>query len=219
MTTDIYYSWAFSNRRWDIRSSNIRKSLTNKKLFYSDNKLIGISSGEKKIKIKLLDKKKISKTLSGRSNRKDANTGVICANGPSRIQKPKLIEDIQHILNTSLDFYEHIGNLTELFQSKYDDSNIPIMITNVSNKLKVYIDGIDTEYSTPENIIIHYKFKSGDFEKPYKKTTISDFCVVITTLLRYKEYESMFDPSVTHNEKWFYNNEESNNKYKEIYND
>ena len=216
ITKDIYYSWRVSNKTWKIIVSNIPKTYKYKEFFYIDNTLIGISSTIESniIKIKLLDKKISSKTLTGKSNRKEANTGIICANGPSRIQKNRLIKDIELLLDTTLDYYEYI----EQFKSKFSDDIIPVILQNVGNKLKIYIDGIESSYDTPENPIVHYIYKSKNTSKAYKKITIKDFCLIVSVLLRYKEYEHMFYDSIDFDKKWFYNNEESNNKYIEIFN-
>ena len=218
---------------------------------YLDNDLVGISTTIKRtndssINIKLLDKKTKITTLKGQTNRKEATTGIVCKSGPGRMQINRLQKDIELILQSTLppmsgpplipavvsskkkkkvtlNYNTYIQQLKGLFTT----SNIPTMQAIISESLQLYIDGInnDNEYEIPENIpIINYKKKPKKNEKniyPYKKIYVNDLCIIISTLLRFKEYEPMFYLSKTFTpttKKWFYNNNESNNKYIDIFN-
>ena len=215
-----YFSLSTSVNRWitqDPLSATLKKyKLEYKDYTYGDNKLIGISTTMKQtrdstINIKLLDKKTSIKTIKGTSNRKQENTGSVCKSGNQRMQLGRLQKDIYLLLNNStLDYNKYIDTLNETFTGASNKQTKKI----ISKSLLLYIDGISNEsnYTIPEDIpIIHYI-------KRKKRPGVTDLCIIISTLLRYKEFESMFYESKTYSNRWFYNNNESNNKYKQIFN-
>ena len=240
----FYFTYSRPVNKWTTLNA-LSKKLKNYNFHYVthtylDNDLVGISTTIKRtndssINIKLLDKKKKITTLKGQTNRKEANTGIVCKSGPGRMQINRLQKDIELILqsaplkpgNVSSKVTLNYNKYIQQLKGKFTPSNMSTSQTIISKSLQLYIDGInnDNEYKIPENIpIINYKKKTQKNKKniyPYKKLTVNDLCIIISTLLRYKEYEPMFyqlKKFTPTTKKWFYNNNESNNKYIDIFN-
>ena len=235
-TKQNYYGFRITSKEWE-RKTITRKLLNynynyKKLLVYPDNDLVGIATTMKgidrrtnafnedsDINIKLLDKKPQIKTKQGKSNRKEANTGIVCKSGPPRIRIKRLQKDIHTILNITLNHSAYVNNIQSLFVNDTEIFNL------ISKSLQIdFEDSTITDYSIPNGIpIIHFDTRNstqGLTYKPYKKTTVKDLCKMISILLRYKEYGPMFikNTNKTIRPKWFYNNLESNNKYFQIFN-
>jgi len=146
---------------------------------------------------------------------------MVCRSGPDRMQIAPLLKNIDVILQSKLNYKAYITQLDSIFT---DSINTPSK-TIISKILQINIDGItsNSTFTIPEDLpIIHYIKKKKNKNKPlketlYKNITVKDLCIIISTLLRYKEYEPMFD-GTPRTIKWFYNNIESNNKYIDLFN-
>ena len=201
-----------------------------KKYSYTDNKITAIStimspyndkkSKTSKIDIKILHKTgKSATTKKGKKDKKQSSRGMVCRSGPDRMQIKPLVQNINEILGCTLNYESYLTQLDLIFTGSIRTKSKK----KIGDILQTNIDGITTEgsFTIPEKIpIIHYEKKTTKTNDlyPYKPIRVKDLCIIISTLLRYKEYEPMFHQDKTFSIKWFYNTMQSNNKYTDLFN-